>query len=607
MTVKVCTSCGRLNDGKRFCPSCKTMFFNINNTTLISYFGVELGNFSNGLPFIFPPDRLSSHTAVLGQTGTGKTRLAMALATKTQNYPMPVPLKLLVIDIEGEWKGIIPHLRNGAEYYAIDRNFRINPFDLKDHGLIRELLRETVFKGIEKEYVDLSAQMNYVLNEVIPESSSMPELIQNVRDYNKERLTNLERTKTALKVRLDPFMRSPLKEIFGTKRSSPEFEKLDRNNIIIDLHALDALVAYNRELRLIYNTLSSYYLRKMLSNGTTDGITHLFVCDEAQLLVPKILRKLIVTESWPATEFATRLRKRGCGVMFITQSPSNIEKDIMRNVGTKFVFRIQDPEDLRFVSDSFGFIDITEYEYLANVLVKLQKRECVVQSLGNDPSLITSKEFEPAKTMPHIPHEFEIPITDTEVQDESFDTGNDDKELSSDEEQFLRSLNEHPFISTRQRRHLLGWNDKTYSSVVQSLVGKKHIEKMSVKNGAGAPRILYQVVGKNPSVLHEFYVHWISERLRSRGIDCVTSKEGPDIQIPSLGIAVNVETGNSDIEGNIRIALNQFSKIIICSDDEKIIQTISGQNKGKNVLCCLCWNVPDLIAEKGVYASRSNS
>ena len=588
--MKVCTSCGRHNDGKRFCPSCKIMFFNIRNSKPIAYFGSVLGYFSDGLPFIFPTDRLSNHTMVVGQTGTGKSRLSMKITVEAEKQG----LKLLIIDVEGEWKGIIPHLRNGAEYYAVDRNFRINPFDLNDHGLIRELLRETVFKGIEKEYVDLSAQMNYVLNEVIPESHSMPELVQKVRDYNKEKLTNLERTKTALKVRLDPFMRSPLKEIFGTKKSSPDFEKLDKTNIIIDLHALDALVAYNKELRLIYNTLSSYYLRKMLSNGTTDGVTHLFVCDEAQLLVPKILRKLIVTESWPATEFATRLRKRGCGVMFITQSPNNIEKDILRNVGTKFVFRIQDSEDLRLVSDSFGFIDIVEHEYLANVLVKLQRRECVVQSLGNEPSLITSREFKPSNSMPQI-------LDEIESQDELLETENNDKELTQEEEHFLRSLNEHPFISTRQRRHILNWNDKTYSRIVQSLIDKKQIERVSVKNGAGAPRILYQVAGKNPSILHEFYVNWIAERLRSKGIDCITSKEGPDIQIPSLSTAVNVETGNSDIEGNIKIALNQFSKVIVCSDDEKVIETVSGQNKDENVLCCLCWNVPDLIAEKGVY------
>ncbi len=572
------------------------MFFNINNVTLISYFGVELGTFSNDLPFIFPPDRLSSHTAVLGQTGTGKTRLAMALAAKSENYPMPVPLKLLVIDVEGEWKGIIPHLRSGAEYYAIDRNFRINPFDLNDHGLIRELLRETVFKGIEKEYVDLSAQMNYVLNEVIPESHSMPELIQNVRDYNREKLTNLERTKTALKVRLDPFMRSPLKEIFGARKSSPEFEKLDKGNIIIDLHALDALVAYNKELRLIYNTLSSYYLRKMLSNGTTDGITHLFVCDEAQLLVPKILRKLIVTESWPATEFATRLRKRGCGVMFITQSPSNIEKDILRNVGTKFVFRTQDPEDLRLVSDSFGFIDITEYEYLANVLLKLQRRECVVQSLGNEPSLITSKEFEPAQYAL-------LPTPVEDVQTESPETK--EPEYADDEKIFIQSIREKPLIPVTQRRHMLGWDERRYSQTVNSLLEKGCIKKDRVTLGRGGQTVLYQLKGTVPSITHEYYVHWIAKQLEARGLSCKLGKVGPDIQIPSLNTAINIELGTSDIHGNIETA-REFGTVIVCSDDKKVIEALSRENTAENVRCALIQNVPALIDSMRTDAVQSN-
>src|SRR5690606_38000687 len=113
---------------------------------------------------------------------------------------------------------------------------------------------------------------------------------------------------------------------FMCKKSNPDFSKLgDSGNVIIDLHALDALVAYNSELRLIYNTITTYFLRKMLSRDPTDILSNVFVADEAQLLVPKILQKVIITQSWPATEFATRLRKRGCGLLLITQSPSNLE------------------------------------------------------------------------------------------------------------------------------------------------------------------------------------------------------------------------------------------------------------------------------------------
>jgi hypothetical protein len=123
-----------------------------------------------------------------------------------ENHISINPIKLLIIDIEGEWKNIISKLKNRTEYFAVDKNLKINPFDLDDPALIRELMRETVFKGIEKEYVDLSVQMNFVLQDAISESRNMEELIRNIKNYSKQKLTSLEKTKTALLVRLDPFM-----------------------------------------------------------------------------------------------------------------------------------------------------------------------------------------------------------------------------------------------------------------------------------------------------------------------------------------------------------------------------------------------------------------
>jgi hypothetical protein len=46
---------------------------------------------------------------------------------------------------------------------------------------------------------------------------------------------------------------------------------------------------------------------------------------------------------------------------------------------------------------------------------------------------------------------------------------------------------------------------------------------------------------------------------------------GPDIQIPSLDIAINVELGTSNIYGNVREALNSFSKVIVCSDEKQVL------------------------------------
>lgn len=574
--------CGNFVRERRFCPRCKLMRFRLENSPILDYWGLNVGELSNGLPFNFPVNYLAEHLLISGQTGTGKTRLALQIAIKAENYVSTHPINLLVIDVEGEWKNIIPKMKKWTEYFAVDKNLKINPFDLGDPALIRELMRETVFKGIEKEYVDLSAQMNFVLQETIAESKNMEELIRNIKSYNRQKLTGLEKTKTALLVRLDPFMRSPLKEIFFCKKSNPDFSKLDDHNVIIDLHALDSLVAYGSELRLIYNTITTYFLRKMLNRGTCDWVSNIFIADEAQLLVPKILQKIVVTESWPATEFATRLRKRGCGLIMITQSPSNIEKDILKNVGTKISFRLQHQEDIKLIAEAAGFMDYTEYEYLSDRFVRLPRKTAIVCTSGHEPFLMTAADFEIENhnISPEIP----------EVAEEKIE------EYDPDEQTFLESIEREPFISVRKRRTSLGWNDKRYYRTVESLIEKRKIEIEKVRIGRGSPTVLYQKVGKIPSTRHQYYVHWLVEKIREKGLETRTNiLEGPDIEIPKIRTVIEVELGKSDVHSNIARNVQKFDKVIVCSDQKKMLQTLSAQNKSDKVLFSQIENVPALV------------
>jgi energy-coupling factor transporter ATP-binding protein EcfA2 len=576
--------CGRFVRERRFCPSCKLVRFTIENSPILDYWGLNVGEVSNGLPFNFPINYLTEHVLVTGQTGTGKTRFAMNLAVKAENYVSIHPKKLLVIDVEGEWKNIIPKMKKLTEYFAIDKNLKINPFDLGDPALIRELFRETVFKGIEKEYVDLSAQMNFVLQEAIHESHNMEELIKNIKNYSKQKLTALDKTKTALLVRLDPFMRSPLKEIFFCKKSNPDFNNLDDHNVIIDLHALDKLVAYGSELRLIYNTITTYFLRKMLNRGTCDWVENIFVADEAQLLVPKILHKIVVTESWPATEFATRLRKRGCGLVLITQSPSNIEKDIFKNVATKVAFRLQHQEDIKLIAEAAGFTDYTEYGYLSDRFVRLPRKSAIVVTSGHEPFLVTAADFEIEN------HNISPEIA--EVEEEKIE------ESDPDEQIFLENVEREPFLSVTERRLKLGWRNEKYVKIVDELLQKRKIERVKVKLGKGSPKILYQTPGRVPSVKHEFYVNWIFDYLKSRGFSCKKNSEGPDIEIPEIKTAIEVELGKSNMYGNIRNDSQKFDRVIICSDQKRVLEVLSNEIKDPKILFLQIQKIPAFFEKK---------
>ncbi|MEM3871132.1 MAG: ATP-binding protein [Nitrososphaeria archaeon] len=549
--------------------------------------GIFLGTALNGNEFCLSLEFLPYHFAFYGVTGSGKTRLAMKLAIEAEKRG----IKLLILDVEGEWRNIIPNLCEKTEYYEIEKNLKINPFDLNDIGLVKLLLKETIFKGIEVEYRDLSPQMNYVLNKCIEKSMSIPELIENVISYNEKnlpfKLINLDRTKTALLVRLDPFRSNPaLKEIFYCTRSSLDLNRLDDRNLIFNLHPLEAKVAYTVELRLAYNTIAIAYLKQALARQTSDEVRHMFIADEAQMLAPRILRKLVVTDTWATTEFATRLRKRGECLVIISQSPTNIEDDIRKNSQNIFIFRLQDQEDVATACGLLGYGNSNAAsEYLGQMISRLEQRHAIVKSpVSKEPFIIKAPEVVVKQISDEEIRKY-LPKVEVEL-----------KEL---EEEFLESVREKPFMPMAERRKQLGWDKETYTEVVNKLIEKGVIEKVNVPIGKGRPLVLYQLKGKKPSIKHEYYVYRILNELTSKGLVCRAAKIGeakPDIEVPSLKIAINIELGKSKVEENIKSALEKFEKVIVCSDNKSLLKKLKEENKDNRVLISEIWNIPSLIS-----------
>ena len=438
----------------------------------------------------------------------------MNLAIKAENQG----LNLRILDVEGEWKNIIPRLHREVEYYGVDTNLKVNPFDLNELGLTKMLLRETIFKGIELEYQDLSPQMNFLLDKCLLTSKNIPELIDNIIHYYPDtpfRLRNLDATRTALLTRLNPYRDNPiLRRIFFVKRSSIGPGSFKEKNLIVDLHNLDKKVAYKRELRLIYNTLATAYLREALNREETNSINNMFIADEAQLLVPRILKKAIVTDTWVTTDFATRLRKRGESLVIISQSPSNIEDDIRRNAQNIFVFRLQDPNDTRAIAGMLGYMQIDEVTYLASFLTSLENRRAIVKTpLTSNPFLIRSLDLELENIGMERLKEIAPEVDERE-------------ELGEDELELLKSVEQYPFIQNTRRAYHLGWHRSRFSKVRKSLLEKGFVEEVSFKTKAkGAPSHFLKLKGKEDygkrGFIHAYWVEQIYNHLRKKGYDPV--------------------------------------------------------------------------------------
>jgi len=150
------------------------------------------------------------------------------------------------------------------------------------------------------------------------------------------------------------------------------------------------------------------------------------------------------------------------------------------------------------------------------------------------------------------------------------------------------------FFNWQGRREWLGFSKEEYSKVVESLISKGIIERVSVSMGKGRPIVLYQVKGRRPSVKHEYYVYWLLDKLTSKGLVCRLARIGeakPDIWVPKLSLAINVELGKSNIEENVKKALKEFKKVIVCSDDRKILGRIKKKFKDRRLIACYIWEV----------------
>lgn len=571
-------------EGQDFCDNCNCpspLFLSPPGPDRIGS-GVLLGYVEDGSEFRMRLDYI--HYALYGMTKTGKTTLAMKIAVEAEH----AGIRLLVIDPEGEWRNIVPLLKGKTEYYLSLSNLKVNPFELKDRGLVAMLLKETIFQQGRNDFYSFTPQMEAVLDECIGMSDSVPDLIENVRNATKDKLktkvVNLEMTRAALLVRLRPLEENEsLRQIFYCDKSTIDLANLDDRNIIIDLHDLDSKVAYSRPLRLVYNVIIVAGLVKALSKETTNEITNMVVADEAQRLVPKIFEKETATDTWVATEYAVRLRKRGYVMLLISQHPKNIEDDIRNNVHVNFIFRMQSDQNAKVVAGALGYSHYARVDHIGRILANLRFRQAIVKmpDVAN-PFVIDSAEFVIGG----------IDVNKLEVLMPKVELGGSDIE-----EEFLESVRKYPFITVVERRSMLRWDERRYSGVVDRLVSKGVIEKVRISLGRGGQRVLYELVKPRkpvPGIKHEFYVNWIIERLASEGVVCRAEKVGPDIQIPSTSIAINVEIGTSDVRGNIKKALQSFQKVIVCSDYKKLIQSLSDETKTQNVRCALVQDVIDV-------------
>jgi len=302
--------------------------------------------FSNGKkigPLSFHISDLQRHIALFGATGSGKSTTAISLAFRLSSAGISV----LILDWHGEHSG--PTSEAGGKVFrpgAAEGGLTVNPLACtggKDLGFQVEFITD-----IFAQIFQLSAPQSYMFRETLKacyRSKLNPTLSDLIKELGLMPIRSSwdHETRMALMRRLKAFTEGACG--LATNGNDSVFrEELFKGLVCIDLSSLKDVnsrsIFANMLLKLIYD--------RAVERAMTH-LEHVTFIDEAQNVIPP--RRLEQPRSI-GERILAELRKYGEGVVVITQFPSSISLEVLKNSAIRIIHSIRSGEDLKVIEDA---------------------------------------------------------------------------------------------------------------------------------------------------------------------------------------------------------------------------------------------------------------
>jgi DNA helicase HerA-like ATPase len=351
------------------------------------------------------PEMANRHGLIAGATGTGKTTTLKVMAESFSSIGVPV----FLADIKGDLAGLAlpgnssPNVMERLEMLGVE-NFDFQSFPVQFWDLYGE-------KGIPvrtsiSEMGPIMLSRILGLNEI---QSGILSIIFRIADDKNLLLIDLKDLKAMVKYvgdnsrkfsaeygniatqSIGAILRSLLNlEDYGGNYffGEPELDFSDWMKVSEEgkgyINILDSAKLFlNPEL---YSTFLLWMLSSLFENlpeiGDTSKPKMIFFFDEAHLLfknMPKVLRDKI-------EQVVRLIRSKGVGVYFVTQTPTDLPKEILGQLGNKILhaLRAYTPADLRIVhAVAESFRSNNEFD-TANAISELATGEALISFLDEN-------------------------------------------------------------------------------------------------------------------------------------------------------------------------------------------------------------------------------
>ncbi|AKA73598.1 DUF853 family protein [Saccharolobus solfataricus] len=329
----------------------------INSNIVSEDFDVEIGEATNGTVTSRVGIRvkdITRHIGIFGSTGSGKTNTAILLASQLNAKGV----KVIILDWHGEYDQL---LKNGFRIYDEKTIVKINPLHLIDLDV-----EDTV--DIIGDVLQLTDPQRFLLYTILLKLKSyrkfsinqLLEVINSIEDTSYW----MRDVKYALLRKIFILFTPTASKLFSTvdETSLNDFPDYLTSSTIINLGFIS-----NLKLRKLYSLfliklIVESYIRYKINQQT------LIILDEAQNYFNREGNEFI-------DRLASEIRKYNIGLCFITQSPSLLSQNVLKNTNIKIIHSIKSDVDKKAIRDTLS-LD----ERLTQSLDKLDVGEAIISA-----------------------------------------------------------------------------------------------------------------------------------------------------------------------------------------------------------------------------------
>ncbi|MBC7120078.1 MAG: ATP-binding protein [Candidatus Methanosuratus sp.] len=294
-------------------------------------------------PLCIPLADIRRHVSIFGATGSGKSTTALSLALRLYSSGASV----LILDWHGEHSAAVEDAGGLVLRPGVQGGLTINPlsgFVGNDLGFQIEFITD-----IFSQVFHFTPPQSYMFREAL-KAAYRSKITPTISDLIAElsllpvRSSWDHETRMALMRRLKSFTEGACGFALSGSDSIPR-EKIFQGLVSIDLTNLKDV-----NNRTIYaNILMKMVYDYCVHRGEQPGLNHILFIEEAQNIFqprrpedPMTIGERILAE----------LRKFGEGVVVISQFPSSVSQDVVKNTAVRIIHAIRSGEDLKMIAAS---------------------------------------------------------------------------------------------------------------------------------------------------------------------------------------------------------------------------------------------------------------